>query len=100
MNVAGIIDAVVTEDSDAFLFGALTVFRKWVFCPIYNIGILILKKRHPHGDNPCYYVNSISSDDIQSNLNMTRTDFLLLAVLAGGDYNKVILNSMPTQYRH
>jgi len=28
MNSAGIIDAVMTDDSDAFVFGARTVFRK------------------------------------------------------------------------
>jgi hypothetical protein len=29
MNAEGIIDAVVTNDSDIFLFGAHTVIHKW-----------------------------------------------------------------------
>jgi Holliday junction resolvase YEN1 len=33
MNFSGIIDAVITSDSDVFLFGALKVIRKWVIVP-------------------------------------------------------------------
>lgn len=35
MNVLGIVDAVLTDDSDVLVFGAKRVFRKYVphFCP-------------------------------------------------------------------
>ena len=32
LNRAGVIDAVMTDDVDCFLFGAVTVIKKYVFC--------------------------------------------------------------------
>ncbi|CAM1293525.1 GEN1 (predicted) [Pycnogonum litorale] len=63
----GIVDGCITEDSDAFLYGARTVYRKFT---IKKYGVL---------DMYCM-------DDIEQRLNLNRERLISLAVLLGCDY--------------
>jgi len=71
MNTSGIIDAVITEDSDVLVFGAQAVIR--------------LQNNQLKKDNVTYY----RSNDIEGDMNLTRSGFLLYALLVGGDYHQV-----------
>jgi len=62
----GLVDGVVTEDSDAFLFGAQTVFKN-----IFND-----KK----------FVEMYTADDAKRELGLERKDFVALAYFLGSDY--------------
>ncbi|KAF7983636.1 hypothetical protein HWV62_20576 [Athelia sp. TMB] len=76
MNMAGIIDAVVTTDSDAFVFGAATVIQTW-------------KLNQDRG-----MVKIFRTANIQEKVDqhLTNGGFLLYALLAGGDYDKGLQN--------
>ncbi|XP_053993518.1 uncharacterized protein LOC128884270 isoform X2 [Hylaeus volcanicus] len=62
----GLCDSVITEDSDCLLFGSRVVYRHFF---------------DPHGAIECYDMNLIESE-----LNLTRKDIILLAMLLGCDY--------------
>ncbi|KAJ2989265.1 hypothetical protein NUW54_g8841 [Trametes sanguinea] len=72
MNQLGIIDAVLTEDSDALLFGAPVVIRN----PSY--------KR-----NDSDVVTIYRADDIRQAAGLSSGDLLLLALLLGSDYDPI-----------
>lgn len=63
---AGIVDGVITEDSDVFLFGAKRVFK--------NIFV----------DRS--YVEAYRMEDITTELGLDRSDLIDLALLLGSDY--------------
>ncbi|KAG2358110.1 hypothetical protein BDR07DRAFT_1489870 [Suillus spraguei] len=69
LSCNGVIDAVITEDSDALVFGASRVFRSDPCCP----------------DNIIIY----STDNIQKHREVMLSDggLLLMALLCGGDYH-------------
>ncbi|KAF5385881.1 hypothetical protein D9615_002450 [Tricholomella constricta] len=69
LSKSGKIDAVMTEDVDAFLFGATHVFR------IPNIS--------KDGD----LVSIYTLDTIQSSLSLSTSKMVLIAILSGGDYD-------------
>jgi len=69
-NQVGLVEGVVTEDSDAFLFGARTVFRN----------IFEDKK----------YVEQYEMDDIERYLGFDREKLILLSLLLGSDYTQGI----------
>ncbi|KAI0691164.1 PIN domain-like protein [Cerioporus squamosus] len=80
MCQAGLIDAVMTDDGDTLMFGAETVIRKpWSS-----------SSRKEDGDVVTIYRASA----IQENpaVQMTRNSMVLLAVLAGGDYDDGLHN--------
>ncbi|PXF43208.1 DNA repair protein UVH3 [Gracilariopsis chorda] len=66
LNIARIVDGIITEDSDAFLFGAHTVYRKLFadgrFAEVYE------------------------AKDIKSSLGLDRKHLIRLAYLLGSDY--------------
>uniref|UniRef100_A0A224YXC0 Flap endonuclease GEN homolog 1 n=1 Tax=Rhipicephalus zambeziensis TaxID=60191 RepID=A0A224YXC0_9ACAR len=64
----GMVDGCITQDGDAFLYGAKTVYRK-----------LCVKDEDPH-------VLSYKISDIESKLGLDREKLVALAVLAGCDY--------------
>ena len=70
MNSEGLVDAVITEDSDAFLFGASTVYRN-----VFNT-----KK----------YVEVYSVENIQRDIGLKRAQMAELALLLGSDYTEGI----------
>ncbi|KZP30014.1 hypothetical protein FIBSPDRAFT_884659 [Athelia psychrophila] len=72
MSTASMIDAVVTANSDAFIFGAITVIKIW-------------KLREDKGMIKIFDAASIHEKVDQ---HFTRDGFILYALLAGGDYNK------------
>eukprot|EP00189_Rhodosorus_marinus_P000677 CAMPEP_0113958484 /NCGR_PEP_ID=MMETSP0011_2-20120614/3457_1 /TAXON_ID=101924 /ORGANISM="Rhodosorus marinus" /LENGTH=982 /DNA_ID=CAMNT_0000969375 /DNA_START=261 /DNA_END=3209 /DNA_ORIENTATION=+ /assembly_acc=CAM_ASM_000156 len=66
LNEAGLVDGVVTEDSDAFLFGALNVYRNMF--------------------NKNKYVEGYEMKQIEEEMGMTRSKLIRLALLLGSDY--------------
>ncbi|KAL4441195.1 hypothetical protein ABPG77_011432 [Micractinium sp. CCAP 211/92] len=66
LDYNGLVDGVVTDDNDVFLFGALRVYRH----------IFESKK----------YVEEYRSEDVQSELGVGRAELARLAQLLGGDY--------------
>ncbi|KAG1766587.1 XPG I-region-domain-containing protein, partial [Suillus occidentalis] len=71
MNGAGIIDAVMTDDSDAFVFGAQTVLRNSTFSVDSFVKLCTMSAIQEHVD--CH---------------LTSDGLLTLAICCGGDYDK------------
>ncbi|KAJ7222436.1 PIN domain-like protein [Mycena pura] len=63
------VDAILTDDSDSFVFGASTVLR--------------IRSE----DNKNYEASMYSAHDIAQVLGLQREDFILIALLVGGDYS-------------
>ncbi|KAJ7309120.1 PIN domain-like protein, partial [Mycena albidolilacea] len=81
MTASGIpvrVDAILTDDSDSFVFGARTVLRMYVTCR--------------SEDNENYKASQYSADDISTLLGLSRYEFILIAILAGGDYSDGLRN--------
>ncbi|KAJ7787515.1 XPG I-region-domain-containing protein [Mycena olivaceomarginata] len=77
MTTSGIpvrVDAILTDDSDSFVFGARTVLR--------------IRSE----DNENYEASQYSADDISTLLGLSRYEFILIAILAGGDYSDGLRN--------
>ncbi|KIK32990.1 hypothetical protein CY34DRAFT_100436, partial [Suillus luteus UH-Slu-Lm8-n1] len=70
MNVHGIIDAVITEDSDILIFGAP--------CIIQTV----------KNDKDYLNVQVFTEDGLEHGCSLTRGDRLLIALLVGGDYDR------------
>ncbi|KAG1876347.1 PIN domain-like protein [Suillus subluteus] len=77
MNNAGIIDAVMTDDSDAFVFGAQTVLRNSSFSADATATIKM-------------YTTSSIQERVEPHL--TIDGFMTMAVCCGGDYDN---NGLP-----
>ncbi|KAG1832588.1 PIN domain-like protein, partial [Suillus subalutaceus] len=69
MNTHGVIDAVMTEDSDTLIFGAPCIIRS-------------AKK-----DKDYLNVQVYTEDGLEHGCSLTRGDRLLIALLVGGDYD-------------
>ncbi|PBK62996.1 PIN domain-like protein [Armillaria solidipes] len=67
LNEAGIIDAILTDDVDTFIFGAHTVIRN-------------PSSTHPHDDKLKQHFH------IYSEIQRSRADLILIALCSGGDY--------------
>ncbi|KAJ7236083.1 PIN domain-like protein [Mycena haematopus] len=63
------VDAILTDDSDSFVFGADVVLR--------------IRSE----DNENYEASRYSAHDISEVLGLSHDDFILVAILAGGDYS-------------
>ncbi|KAF9236254.1 PIN domain-like protein [Melanogaster broomeanus] len=74
-NCQGLIDAVWTEDSDALVFGAQTVFRRQA-C-VYD-----------HNNKEGIVVYSATDILLDSRVTLTKGGLLLMALFCGGDYDK------------
>ncbi|TFK83441.1 hypothetical protein K466DRAFT_665841 [Polyporus arcularius HHB13444] len=83
MNELGIIDAVMTEDSDVFIFGARVVIRSLDF------------KRGSKD-----YVEVYRSTRILEKMGLAHADLVLLALLKGNDYDKTGLPRCGLQKAH
>ncbi|KAH8119353.1 hypothetical protein DFH11DRAFT_440862 [Phellopilus nigrolimitatus] len=89
LNRAGIIDAVMTDDADTFLFGAYTIIRN----PSMRLSS---NKSHPalnlEGKESKFHVMEYRAEDIRTNpqIGMTQGGMVLFALLTGGDYDKGI----------
>ena len=68
LEEAGLVDGVITDDSDAFLFGAQNVYR------------------HIFDDKR--YVEHYTMGSVSSKLGLKRTDLICLALLLGCDYTE------------
>ncbi|XP_042301504.1 flap endonuclease GEN homolog 1 [Sceloporus undulatus] len=68
LNASGFVDGCITNDGDAFLYGALTVYRNFTM----NI-------KDPHVD--CYSISAI-----EKKLGFSRESLIGLAILLGCDY--------------
>ena len=66
MDSAGLVDGVVTDDNDSFLFGARRVYR------------------HIFEENK--YVEEYRTEEIENELGLSRDKLILLALLLGSDY--------------
>ncbi len=66
LNLKGLVDGVITEDSDAFLFGASTVYRR-----------LFLEGK---------FAEAYDASTIKSELGIDREQLIKLAYLLGSDY--------------
>ncbi|CAH9118095.1 unnamed protein product [Cuscuta europaea] len=68
LNREGLVDACLTADSDAFLFGANCV----------------IKRIHPKSKDPfeCYHMS-----DIEAGLGLTRKHLIGISILVGNDHN-------------
>lgn len=79
----GIIDAIMTDDSDAFLFGARTVIR--------NRSAKVLKEyaKYFNGKRDDEHVYTFHVDDFirKDGVPLTRGSFMLMGLLSGGDYS-------------
>ena len=64
----GLVDGVVTEDSDVFVFGAKTVYKN------------IFEEQK--------YAEVYKAADAQREMKITRHEFVALAMLLGGDYTE------------
>ncbi|KAF4618034.1 hypothetical protein D9613_012853 [Agrocybe pediades] len=74
LNSLGMIDAVVTDDSDAVVFGANIIYKS------------IPREDREFDDQ----VNCYDAKKAKSEINFSRGDALLVALLSGGDYHKGI----------
>ncbi|KAG1874322.1 PIN domain-like protein, partial [Suillus subluteus] len=70
MNVHGIIHAVMTEDSDILIFGALCIIRS------------------AKNDKDYLNVQVFTEDGLEHGCSLSQGDRLLIALLAGGDYDE------------
>ena len=64
----GLVDGIVTEDSDAFVFGGQAIFKN-IF-------------------DDQKYVEVYSAKDAENEMNLTHDGFVALAMLLGGDYTE------------
>ena len=64
----GLVDAVITDDNDVFLFGAETVFRR------------LFQERQ--------WVEEYRMSDVSRELGLTRDDLVRMALLLGSDYTE------------
>ncbi|KAG1851940.1 PIN domain-like protein [Suillus subluteus] len=75
MNTHGVIDAVMTEDSDTLIFGAPCIIRRYA-------SAFLAKK-----DKDYLNVQVYTEDGLEHGCSLTRGDRLLIALLTGGDYD-------------
>ncbi|KZP34244.1 hypothetical protein FIBSPDRAFT_809332 [Athelia psychrophila] len=91
LNRIGVVDAIMTDDADTFLFGAHTVIKN------------VSKKLSGNKANPALDLNGkvsachvmvYTADDIRSHpeVNLTQGGMILIGLLAGGDYSEGVLN--------
>ncbi|KAH9485284.1 Flap endonuclease GEN-like protein 1 [Psilocybe cubensis] len=87
LNDRGHIDAVMTDDCDAFLFGARTIIK--------NISSRLSGNKNNLAKNSKDKVDKFhtmiyQADDIENDpsTSLSRGDLILFALLAGGDYHK------------
>ena len=110
MNRVGAIDAILSDDVDTFLFGALTVIRKCVLVSLYPAAFhsatlplcspgrgLTGNIKNPalnaKGKDDGNHVRIFKAADIATDeaTCLDRAGFILIGLLSGGDYEEVRL---------
>ncbi|KAL1688714.1 hypothetical protein GGG16DRAFT_126967 [Schizophyllum commune] len=85
LNRIGLIDGVLSDDSDNFLFGALTVIRN----PSNNLSANRAKPvLNSEGRDDKQHTMVYRLADITSQLELTRGGLILIGLMAGGDYEQ------------
>ncbi|GJE95923.1 PIN-like domain-containing protein [Phanerochaete sordida] len=94
LNAQGIIDAIITDDVDALVFGARTLIR--------NSGATLTGNRNnpatdASGKQSDQHSMVYTSDRIAShpNIGLTRGGMVLIALLSGGDYDSGVKGLGP-----
>lgn len=77
----GVVDYVVSDDSDTLVFGASCVLRMFNRVKYYT------EENEPVLSNTDYYVTPIYMHRITERTSLTRDHLVLIAVLRGGDYS-------------
>src|SRR5271155_768413 len=70
----GIVDAVMSQDVDAIMFGSTLTFRDW-------------SKEGSRGNKTATHVNVLRQDEIKESTGLDSEGMILVALLSGGDYN-------------
>ncbi|TPX34851.1 hypothetical protein SmJEL517_g02584 [Synchytrium microbalum] len=70
LYIRGLVDGIVTEDSDVFLFGGSNIYKNMF--------------------NQTKYVETYSINDIETSMRLTREDLIKIAYLLGSDYTEGI----------
>ena len=98
LNRVGVIDAILSDDVDCFLFGAKTVIRN-------SSSTLSGNKKHgaknAHGKDDGQHVNIYHFDELMEHpdIQLTQGGLILIALLRGGDYDQVwFLGAIPWIY--
>lgn len=90
MSSQGMLDAVLTDDSDTLLFGVRTIIRKWVFrlevIASLLIFLIIFNSWSIKKDKDTVRVYNVQS------MPFERDDFILFGILLGGDYDNKVCN--------
>lgn len=91
LNRIGIIDAVLSDDVDCFLFGASTVIRN---SSATLSGNRTHGARNADGKDDGQHVHMYHSNDIASNpaVKLSPGGLILIALLRGGDYDQVLVH--------
>ncbi|PPQ90277.1 hypothetical protein CVT25_013102 [Psilocybe cyanescens] len=100
LNRVGVIDGVLSDDVDNFLFGATTVIRKSALGLLTNISHLFSSSNTLSGNRSNPALNSAGKEDknhtrvfrIQDlkehpDVRLTRGGMILIGLMAGGDYH-------------
>ena len=91
LNKNGYLDAVLTDDSDTFIFGARVIIRKCVQVAFTRLIIYRNTSPNVHADKD--NISIIKQPDprltSQSNGGLSSGGLLLMALLCGGDYDEV-----------
>ena len=69
LNRAGLVDAVVSDDSDCFCYGAKTVLRNF------------------STDPKSFSVSQYTSSKLRTDVGLSRQRMVIMALLLGCDYN-------------
>jgi holliday junction resolvase YEN1 len=70
----GVVDAVMSQDVDALMFGSTTTLRDW-------------SKEGTKGNNAASHVNVLRAEETFTNTRLDSDGMILVALLSGGDYN-------------
>ncbi|KIL57606.1 hypothetical protein M378DRAFT_87657 [Amanita muscaria Koide BX008] len=85
LNAAGLIDGILTDDSDVFVFGATHVIRSSILSSNNTDNVTV------------YTLDKIKSD---AQVCLTHEDIILIALLVGGDYDLAGLPGCGTMIAH
>lgn len=77
----GIVDYVVSDDSDTMVFGATKMLRMFNRVKYYN------DDNEPVLSSTDYYVTPVDMDHVVERTGLTRERLVFIAVLRGGDYS-------------
>ena len=90
LNRANLIDAVMTDDGDTFIFGATCVIKKYVLIlPPPPQLFLCCFSPDIKKDGDSITVGTAMSIQSNRDTQLTQRGMFLIALLCGGDYDKV-----------